>query len=39
MEERIKFHVGLDVRKDSISAAAAELGRATGRFIGRWRTT
>jgi transposase len=28
MEERIKFHVGLDVHKDSISVAAAELGRA-----------
>jgi len=25
MEERIKFHVGLDVPKDSISVAAAEL--------------
>jgi hypothetical protein len=27
MEERIKFHVGLDVHKDSISVAAAEPGR------------
>ena len=28
MEERIKFHVGLDVHKDSMSVAAAELGRS-----------
>ena len=30
MEERTKFHVGLDVHKDSISVAAAEPGRAHG---------
>ena len=35
MEERIKFHVGLDVHKDSITVAAAELGRAPGRVIGK----
>ncbi len=35
MEERIKFHVGLDVHKDSISVAAAEPGRAPGRLIGK----
>ena len=35
MEERIKFHVGLDAHKDSISVAAAELGRAPGRLIGK----
>lgn len=28
MKERTKFHVGLDVHKDSISVGAAELGRA-----------
>ena len=35
MEERIKFHVGLDVHKDSITVAAAEQGRAPGRLIGK----
>ena len=35
MEERSKIHVGLDVHKDSISAAAAEPGRAPGRLIGK----
>ena len=30
MEERTKFHVGLDVHKDSISVAAAELGSSAG---------
>jgi transposase len=35
MEERIKFHVGLDVHKDSISVASAEPGRAPGRLIGK----
>lgn len=35
MEERTKFHVGLDVHKDSISVAAAEPGRAPGRSIGK----
>ena len=39
MEERIKFHVGLDVHKDSISVAAADPGRAPGRLIGKARTT
>ena len=35
MQERTKFHVGLDVHKDSISVAAAEPGRAPGRLIGK----
>ena len=35
MEERTKFHVGLDVHKDSISVAAAELGRSPARLIGK----
>ena len=35
MKERTKFHVGLDVHKDSISVAAAELGRAPARLIGK----
>ena len=35
MEERTKFHVGLDVHKDSISVGAAEPGRAPGRLIGK----
>lgn len=33
MEEPIKFHEGLDVHKDSISVAVAELGRAPGRLV------
>jgi len=35
MEERTKFHVGLDVHKDSISVAAAEPGRGAARLIGK----
>ena len=35
MEERTKIHVGLDVHKDSISVAAAELGRSPARLIGK----
>jgi len=35
VEERTKFHVGLDVHKDSISVAAAEAGRAPARLIGK----
>ncbi|MDN8613702.1 IS110 family transposase [Variovorax ginsengisoli] len=35
MKERTKFHVGLDVHKDSISVSAAELGRAPARLIGK----
>ncbi|MDM0084579.1 hypothetical protein QTI17_28660 [Variovorax sp. J31P179] len=35
MQERSKIHVGLDVHKDSISVAAAEPGRASGRLIGK----
>ena len=35
MEERTKFHVGLDVHKDTISVAAAEPGRGAARLIGR----
>jgi transposase len=34
MDERIKFFVGLDVHKDSISVAACEAGREPARFIG-----
>jgi len=33
MKERTKLHVGLDVHKDSISVAAAELGRAPARCV------
>ena len=35
MEERTKIHVGLDVHKDSITAAAAEPGREKARLIGK----
>lgn len=35
MEEGTKFHVGLDVHKDSVSIAAAELGRAPARLVGK----
>ena len=35
MEERTKFHAGLDVHKDSISVAAADPGRAQGRLSGK----
>lgn len=35
MEKCTKFHVGLDVQKDSISVAAADPGRAPGRLIGK----
>lgn len=35
MEERSKFHVGLDVHKDCISVAVAEPGRGAGRLIGK----
>jgi len=35
MDERAKIHVGLDVHKDSISFAAAELGRAPARLISK----
>jgi transposase len=35
MEERTKFHVGLDVHKDSISVAVAEPGRSPARQIGK----
>lgn len=35
MQERTKFHVGLDVHKDSISVAAAEVGRMPARLIGK----
>jgi hypothetical protein len=34
MDERIKFFVGLDAHKDSISVAACETGREPARFIG-----
>ncbi len=30
-----KFHVGLDVHKDSISVAVAEPGRTVGRLVGK----
>ena len=35
MEERTKIYVGLDVHKDSISVAAAELGRSPARLIAK----
>jgi len=35
MEELSKIHVGLDVHKDSISAAAAEPGRAPARLVSK----
>jgi transposase len=35
MEETTKIHVGLDVHKDSITAAAAESGRAAARVVGK----
>ena len=35
MQEISKFHVGLDVHKDSISVAAAEPGRMAGRLVGK----
>jgi transposase len=35
MEEVSKIHVGLDVHKDSITAAAAEPGRAPARVVGK----
>jgi transposase len=34
MDEDIKFFVGLDVHKDSIAVAVAEVGRAPARLIG-----
>ena len=34
MDERIKFFVGLDAHKDSISVAACEAGREPARFVG-----
>ena len=35
MQEISKFHVGLDVHKDSISVAVAEHGRSAGRLVGK----
>jgi transposase len=35
MQEISKFHVGLDVHKDSISVAVAEPGRTAGRLVGK----
>lgn len=35
MEEGIKVHVGLDVHKESIAAAAAEAGREPARVVGK----
>ena len=35
MEERTKIYVGLDVHKDSITVAAADLGRAPARLVGK----
>jgi transposase len=35
MQEINKFHVGLDVHKDSISVAVAEPGRTAGRLVGK----
>jgi transposase len=34
MDERIKFFVGLDAHKDSMSIAACEAGREPARFVG-----
>lgn len=34
MDERIKFVVGLDVHKDSISIAACDMSREPARFAG-----
>jgi transposase len=34
MDERIKFFVGLDVHKDSISVAACDASRGPARFVG-----
>ena len=34
MYEDIKFFIGLDVHKDSIAVAVAEVGRAPARLIG-----
>ena len=34
MDERIKFFVGLDVHKDSISIAACDRSREPARFVG-----
>ena len=34
MDERIKFFVGLDVHKDSISIAACDMSREPARFVG-----
>ena len=34
MDERIKFFVGLDVHKDSISVAACDASREPARFVG-----
>ncbi len=35
MEERTKIHVGLDVHKDCITVATAELGREKARLVGK----
>ena len=35
MQEISKFHVGLDVHKDSISVGVAEPGRTAGRLVGK----
>ena len=34
MDERIKFFVGLDVHKDSISVAAYDASRGPARLVG-----
>ena len=34
MDERIKFFVGVDAHKDSMSIAACEAGREPARFVG-----
>lgn len=34
MEEGIKFFVGLDVHKDTIAVAVAEVGRAPAQLVG-----
>lgn len=34
MDERIKFFVGLDIHKDTISIAACDASREPARFVG-----
>lgn len=36
MDESIKFFVGLDTHKDSITVAVCEAGREASRFVASW---